>query len=965
MIERILCGNCRNSGEIFRVSYFRMLASTGLMALIACSSTAVAAQEPSGTGDTLTNPGAEARDAGAAADAGDIVVTGSRISRAGFTAPTPVTTLSSAELAARAPSTLADTLATVPSFRSTNTPSSSGVNSRGGGIVTADLRGLTPTRTLVLVNGRRFVPSGTDGVVDLKLIPTLLVNEVEVVTGGASAAYGSDAVAGVVNFKLKDRVRGVEASVQTGISERGDNFEYRASLAVGATALDDRLGFMIGGDYIKNKGIGNQYTREWGRREVGLITNTAFATNGLPNYIISPGVHPSLLSPGGLIVSGPLRGTAFGPGGVPYQFNFGQIFGTSMIGGDNVGTNLSNATQLAAPYESKVLMGRLDFKITPAVELYTEISGAWTDSGGVSQQPRDNGTLTVQQDNAYLPTSVRDSMVAAGLTTIAVGRLNNDSGYVKIHPFSKTFRVVGGVKGELGGGWNYDIYGEYGRNNYGIDTGPNNRIVANYMRAIDAVTDPVTGQIVCRSTLTAPTNGCIPQNIFGDGSVKVDNYSFGTASFRLATTQIVGSGTITGSPFSTWAGPVSIAFGAEYRKEKANGTSDPLSQQVQPSGSIGAFQIGNQLPIKGSYDLWEAFGEAVVPLLRDSALGRSLELNGAVRRTEYSTSGAVVTWKAGVSYEPVDGLRFRATRSRDIRAPNLNELFQSGASSYTNVFDRVLNQIVQVREFNLGNVNLKPERANTLTGGVVYQPHFLRGLSLSLDYYNIKVDGAIGSISTPLAIERCNAGLTQFCSAVVLNPDGTIAYTVLQSQNLNGFKTSGLDVEVRYDTNLGFMPGRLSTRALGTYVDKYITVDSSGSNDRVGMLSTFSRIVGVPHFTGVADITYSNQDFSLNLQGRLIGSGKYYPLFTEGAGAAGTISSNHVPAAFYLSLAMMQGININGHKVEFQFVINNLLDKDPQMIPSGGIGGAYETSTNPIFYDVIGRSFKFGARFKF
>ena len=895
----------------------------------------------------------------------EIVITGSRISRAGFSAPTPVTTVSAAEIATRAPSTLADTLATIPSFRSTNNPNNSGVNSRGGGIVTADLRGLTPTRTLVLVNGRRFVPSGTDGVVDLKLIPTLLVNQVEVVTGGASAAYGSDAVAGVVNFRLKDRIKGFEATVQSGISQRGDNSEHRVSLATGGSFLDDRLSFTLGGDYIKNYGIGNQYSRAWGRKEVGLITNTAFATNGLPNYIVAAGVHPSLMSSGGLIVSGPLRGTAFGPNGSTYQFNFGQVFGTSMIGGDGYGNNLSNATQLGAPFESKVMLGHADFKVAPALQLYTEISGAWSDSGGVSQQPRDNGTLTIQRDNAYLPASVRAAMLANGLATITVGRLNNDSGNVLIHPFNRTTRFVGGAKGDLGGGWSYDAYAEIGRNRYGIDTGPNNRIAANYLNAIDAVVSPATGQIVCRSTLATPGNGCLPQNIFGDGSVKVDNYSFGTASFRLTTKETVFSGSINGSPFSTWAGPVSIVGGAEYRKESANGTSDPLSQQIQPSGAIGAFVIGNQLPIRGQYHLWEVFGETVVPLLRDSSLGKSLDLNAAVRRTDYSTSGAVVTWKGGLSYVPLSGVRLRATRSRDIRAPNLGELYQAGGSSFTNVFDKVLNQTVQVREFSQGNTQLKPERADTLTGGIVYQPAFVPGLSLSVDYYNIKVKDAIGSISTPLAIQRCNAGLTQFCSAIILNPNGTIAFTVLQSQNLNSFKTSGIDAELRYDFDPGFIPGRLSTRLLGTYVQKFVTVDSSGANDRVTQLSQFNRVAGVPHFTGIADMTYTLRDFSLNLQGRLIGSGTYYTLFSEGAGAANTIADNHVPAIFYLSLSISQGIMMRGHRFEVFGVVNNLLDRDPPLIPSGGIGNANETSTNPAFYDVIGRSFKMGVRFKF
>jgi iron complex outermembrane recepter protein len=178
----------------------------------------------------------------------------------------------------------------------------------------------------------------------MKLIPSTLIDQVEVVTGGASAAWGSDAVAGVVNFNLKQKMEGLQGTASYGISERGDSKEYKISLGTGFSFLGDRLHGAIGGDYVKNEGSPNQYSRDWGKKEYGLIANTAYATNGLPNFIISPNVRPASMTPGGLIVSGPLRGIAFGPNGAPYNFAFGQTFGTSMIGGDNAGQNLSNQT---------------------------------------------------------------------------------------------------------------------------------------------------------------------------------------------------------------------------------------------------------------------------------------------------------------------------------------------------------------------------------------------------------------------------------------------------------------------------------------------------------------------------------------------------------------------------------------------------------------------------------------------
>jgi outer membrane receptor protein involved in Fe transport len=191
----------------------------------------------------------------------------------------------------------------------------------------------------VLINGRRHVPTATNGSVDLKVVPTLLVDRVEVVTGGASAAYGSDAVSGVVNIVLKNDLTGIRGTVQGGISEHGDGKERRISLAGGARFADGRGRIMAGIDYVKIGGIGTQLTRDWGRRDVGLITNPAFATNGLPNFIISPNVHSAITTPGGLIVSGPLKGIAFGPGGTTYDYNFGQVFGSTMIGGDGANEN--------------------------------------------------------------------------------------------------------------------------------------------------------------------------------------------------------------------------------------------------------------------------------------------------------------------------------------------------------------------------------------------------------------------------------------------------------------------------------------------------------------------------------------------------------------------------------------------------------------------------------------------------
>lgn len=906
----------------------------------------------------------------AATEASEIVVTGSRVARSGFTAPTPVTAVSSAEMEQRAPTTIADTLATIPSFRSSNTPQTSGVTTRGGGIITADLRALGTTRTLVLVDGHRFVPSGSDGVVDLKLIPQLLIDSVEVVTGGASAAYGSDAVAGVVNFKLNTRLRGIRGSVQGGISEYGDAKSLRASLAAGGAVADGRLTYLVGVDYSKFYGVGNQYSRPWGRREVGLVVNPLFATNGLPNYIIADNVHPSNLTPGSLVISGPLRGTEFLGNGATGTFNFGTLYGAtnaSMIGGGNAGNNLSNATRLASPVESINGLAHVEAEISSAFKPYVELSYGHTKTETQSQQPRMTGALaiTVPITNSFLPASVKTAMANAGVSTISVGRLFNDTGPVETNITNNTVRIVAGAKGDLGAGWAYDAYFQWGENNSTILAGPNNLITGRFFQAVAG----------CPGT--SASLGCRPINIFGDGSVTVDSYAFGTAEYRVASQQKVVSGNITGEPFSTWAGPVSIAAGLEYRQERAEGKSDAISQLLVPVGTsgqsiAGGFLLGNQVPIKGSYDLWEVYGEVVVPLLRDAPLVKSLDFSGAIRRTDYSLSGAVTTWKTGLSWQVFDDLKLRGTRSRDIRAPNINDLFQFGGSQFSVVFDPVLGSTVQTRFVTIGNPNVKPEKADTWTGGVVYQPSFLPGFGLSVDYYNINVKGVIGALTPQILSARCLAGDASACSSIVRNANGSYAFFRTTISNLSALKTEGIDVELRYQTPFtafGDPSGKLSLKALATYVSKLDTVSPTGTLRRVGTLSNFNgagdTVTGLPHLTGVFDVTYSSDKVMLNLQTRLVGKGKFNSAFTEGTGTAGTISDNTVPAYAYLSLAGQYNLKIGGNDIQLFGTVNNLLNTSPPMLPSGTVGFAHETSTNPTFYDVLGRSYTLGMRFKF
>jgi iron complex outermembrane receptor protein len=883
------------------------------------------------------------------APADQIVVTGSRLP-AGVKAPTPLTVLGGQAIEDRQPATIGEVLQQIPSFGEIDSPNTAGVTSRGGGQINPDLRGLGQSRTLVLINGRRHVPTATTGSVDLKVVPTLLVDRVEVVTGGASAAYGSDAVSGVVNIVLKNDLQGIRATVSGGISGQNDGEERRLSLAGGTSFGGGRGHIMAGFDYVRIGGIGTQLTRDWGRRDVGLITNPNFATNGLPNFIISPNVHSAITTPGGLIVSGPLKGIAFGPNGTSLNYNSGQVFGSTMIGGDGATQNENLLALLGTPTESINGLASARFDVTPDVQLFAELSGGFSDTGGASQEPRDRGNLVIRRDNAFLPASVRALMVANNLQTITIGRVSNDTGKIKLDRDDGTYEAVAGVTAHFGP-WTADASAQYGKNIYNLDFGPNNRKQAEYLNAVDAVVDSATGVIVCRSR--AP--GCIPVNVFGDGSLTLNPYVNGSAVFRLVTTQSVLAANLRGTPFSTWAGPVALAVGAEARRDHAVGTADPISQRVNANGSIGGWLLGNQLPEAGTIKAFEAYAEAQAPLARD------LSINGAVRRTHYSLSGTVYTWKAGATYAPFEGLRLRATRSRDIRAPNIAELFENGGSSNTNVFDPALGRSVQIREISAGNPNLKPEKADTLTAGAAFQPAFLKRLTASIDFYDIKIRDAIATLGAPTLAQGCFAGNQLYCQSITFNPDGSIAFITNTRLNLAQAATRGIDFELNYSRPRTF-GGNLNAKLLATRVLRLTNTTPVGIQDRLGQVSNFNRTPGVPKWVGDAFLDYDRGPVHLGLQARFVGPGVFSTILREGTGA-NSINRNAVPAFLYLNPSASYRFALAGNRSVTLFtVVNNLLDKDPPLIPSGAAGGINESSTNGQFYDVVGRFFRFGAR---
>jgi iron complex outermembrane recepter protein len=968
----------------------RLLAGTGLMAERSLSGAWMIRRMPASNLTTLNNSGvrftrvAQQTPAAPAAPAvvtpaatvqlEEVVVTGSRVARDGFTAPTPTTVLGPAEIQARAASNITEIINELPAFRPSQTPAA---GARGGGTQgnsVLDLRGLNgsggtaTTRTLVLVDGRRFVTSNSRGQVDLNLIPSSLIQRTEVVTGGASAAWGSDAVAGVVNLILKDRLQGIETNVQYGEAEEGDYGELSASVAAGTSFASGRGHIIVGAEYVDNDGIPDGFvSRDWGREGWGTVQTAANRAPGIPSRLVAPDVRISdRMAPGGVIFGigqGAVAGSAsldniqFLPGGVSAPFQAGSIVGgNQMVGGaSNQGIYFTGGSNLVNPIERYAVLARARFDITDDFGTFLEVSRGETEYRGFSASRRDDASLTINRNNAFLPANIFNQMVALNLQTITVGRIAYDDNYnfYTREADQETNRVAAGFEGKVFGDWDWDVYYQWGENkNYQSDQATLN---SNYLAAVNAVRD-ANGNIVCSPALVGAADpGCQPFNIFGQNSPSdaAANYVRGYSINDQTTSQEVAAANITGTPFSIWAGPVSVAAGLEYRVEESSAVTDAASQ-------ANRFDLGNYKPLDGSYHTKEIYGEVVVPLLTDVTLARSLELNAAIRETDYSTSGPVTTWKVGLSYEPVADLRFRATQSQDIRAPNISELFAGGIQGRVTVSNPFTGQGgLQYDQITGGNPNLTPETADTFTVGVMYQPSWLNGFRASLDYYQIEIEDVIGQLAAQDLVNQCFAGNAELCSNIVFGPGNTFVRINNPVVNFNSLETSGFDLELAYSTALDGigLPGQLTGRAFGTYVEELTTTDPVGPIDRVRQT--------VPQWAANLSLTYSLDRLSTTASVRYIGTtvadttliGPDDPAYNPAS--SNSISQNTRPRVFYTNLSAQYRIyDSEGTQVQVYGVVNNAFDQNPPPNAGGNPVGA-------SLYDLVGRAYKMGFRVSF
>ena len=909
----------------------------------------------------------------------EIVVTGSRIARDGYEAPTPVTVISADELNATPRSNIAEFVNELPALAASNTPTPSISSSAGtNGINSLNLRALGVTRTLVLFDGQRNPVSTIVGDVDINTIPQSLISRVEIVTGGASAAYGSDALSGVVNFILDKEYTGLKGEISGSLTTYGDDPQWQMKLTTGQPFASGKGHFLLAGEVSNREGIkGNP--REWNKNGCYRINNPAYAAgNGQPEQLITCGASLSNATAGGIIVSGPLKGIAFGPGGTPYNFQYGTVRDPWMIGGEWQTNQFTDRITLDTYEARQSLYGRTEYDITDNITAFVALS--WNDAKNRSTggYQFNQGNVGIRADNAFLPAEIRTRAQALGLTLLNMGTMNRELTSRPTMQRRIVNRYTVGANGKFDLGeknWAWDAYYQKGitrtnENLYGVQN--NARMTA----AQDAVFG-ANGQIVCRINAdTNPANddpACVPLNRMGRFVVNdaARNYVLGDPHRNQRFAQDVGSFSVNGDAFDNWAGTVSLAAGVEHRKEQVSG----LVEKQYETGWL----FGNFLATTGKYTVTEGFVETVVPLAKDMPFARSLEFNGAVRATDYSTSGFVTTWKAGMTWSPVDDLRFRVTRSRDIRAPNLSEYFAAGTSNTNNVIDPFNNNSsTQYTGFLTGNPGLNPEKADTLGLGVVVQPSFLPGFSTSVDYYDINIKDAIGSLSAQQIVDRCFEGQTALCNSItrtLVAGASVISRISIQPFNFVNETARGLDIEASYrmpmDELIGGMDGHLTVRGLVTKFLKDYRNDGVTAQNDVGAIGNSSG--GTPNVRWRGTLAYNTDVLDITLIARGITAGVYDTTNIEcqtgcpaTSATAHTINNNRIGGAVYFDTTVSYSFEV-GDSLGLQAYLNikNIANRDPNLVAQGPGGSAYALPpTNGSYFDALGRVFRAGLRFQ-
>lgn len=1002
----------------------------------------------------------EQQDEQAALDDGfvleEITVTGTRIRQTGdYASPTPLMSIDAEQMQNLGLVNVGDAMVQTPANVSQIQPGNVGGTAFFVGSTLANLRGLNPffgTRTLTLVDSRRHVPTNQGGGVDLNFIPSILISRMEVVTGGASAAYGSEAISGVVNVILDKEFEGLKFESDYGGTTHGDGANWHIGAAGGTSLFDGRGHLVVGGEFQTSDAIQScADARDWCARSVGFFTNGGGFTvgepytnpriPGQPHSIIMSNLRRNQESYTGVIFNnteGAAVAQQFNEAGTGLTpFNIGE-YGWTNPGGEAIGgdglpiyTNLT----LYPEVERASTFAHFNYDITDNLNAFLEASWGQVKAVNRQEAPANNSVnLCISADNAFIAGNPElqaailaaqgngvASFVCSPTETVVTKNFAADIDQ-RVNTDTSTWRVALGLQGRLTDTWTWDAYYQYGsteRDQIASDYRTNFR----FRMAVDSVIDdrpgsPTFGQPICRVTrdglAALPVGadpslavGCVPLNPFGVGNIspQARAYAFGSLTEYNEIEQHVVAFNLTGELWEgIGAGPLMAATGAEHRRESMDNLSGdlPFAQRTD-----FALQYGD--PFGGDTQVTEAYVELEMPFLRDAPLAKLLMLNGAVRHASYETEGGIGTdgskgshdilsWKLAGVWDPVDWLRVRGSRSRDLRAAGFRELFYSQAVPPgaffclltnpwlpdTGPFSQCANDAALILS---GNPQLKPEEADTTTIGLVFTPGgWARGLRFSADYYEIDLKDGIALGNAQEVIRLCyEENVQEECDRITFgeptdptNPRSNIIAVRGPYRNMLPYKATGIDFAADYflplnkvftDATGGLAFRLTATRALETLVQSGNAVrDIAGQTGGDSGFGGFSDFAAAPDWSANLVISYLGGPLTLTTQVRYTSDGvldKQMPKTGPDEpgydpSLVGSVSDNTVPSYAVVNLSGSYDFKWFGlEKFQVWASLNNVFDKEPPF-SQGFVGGA-----NPIYFDTLGRTYRVGMRVNF
>lgn len=850
-----------------------------------------------------------------AGEDGAIIVTGSRLTT-NLEQAAPIVSVSQADLALSGQVNIENVLKELPQLLPGTTAAS---NNPGDATATANLRGLGSARTLVLVNGRRYISYDVNQIVDLNSIPTALIERVDVVTGGKSAVYGSDAVTGVVNFVTKQDFEGVQANANYRITGKGDGGTFNGGLLAGKNFAEGRGNVTLYGEYLDRKAI-KQADRSY----------TSTASDGGATEI-----------PEGLLV------TVDGQNAV--VFNEDGSYRPYM--GDSY--NYAPENYMQVPQKRILLSAQAHYDVNDSLTLYAE--GQYVHNR-IKQQLAPTGLsggFLVDIDSSFLASDTQALLssydIGNGYAPAYIYRRLTELGNRYAITTANAYRGVLGGRGTISGDWDFDLYGSYAetrrvKRQYGGVS--SSRVQQALLTTYDG-----SGNLVCADA----SNGCVPLNLFGEGNISdaaADFISIDTVT-RYKVTELVASGAVTNKRlFDLGAGPAGVAFGAEYRREHGSSTPD----EALSSGDVIGWPSSQ--PTSGGYNVKELFAEIEVPILADRPFVDRLTFNGAARYSNYSTAvNSVGTFSAGLVYAPVRDFSLRGQFSRAVRAPTINELYYGESQSYGYVTDPSLGASYPTYTTTGGNANLREETATTYTFGAVVQPQAVPGLSASVDYYHIKIDDFITTPGSSNILAACYGTAdngytpydTSYCSLIERNSgDGSITNIQDNLANSGGVKTDGIDFEVRYGfpISLGKDDSRLDLQLGGTRLLNWkyqpiasvsdLVVDCAG---RFGLRC--SNVYAKWRLNG--RVSWSSKASTVSLAWRHLS-----PVHDDDNSTDYEVE--RIKAYDYFDVATAFRV---ADRFTWTLGMNNMFDKKPPIVGTN----QDQANTYPSTYDVYGRTF--------